>query len=64
MSLVVARHQGAAGRGADCIARITIGEAHALLGHAVEVGREDGLAAVAPQVVVAHVVHHDEDDVV
>ena len=32
---LVARHQGATGRGADCVARITIGEAHALLGHAV-----------------------------
>ena len=63
MSLVVARHQGAAGRGTDCIPRITIGEANALLGHAVEVRREDGLAAVATQIVVAHVVHHYEDQI-
>ena len=63
MSLVIPRHEGASGGSPNGIAGITIGETHAFPGHPVDIGSLDGLASVAPQVVVPHVVHHDEDDI-
>ena len=42
---------------------LSIGETHAFPGHPVDITELDGLASVAPQVVVPHVVHHDEDDI-
>ena len=63
MSLVITRHERTAGGCANGIAGIAIGETHAFPGHPVDIGGLDGLATVAPQIVVAHVVHHDEDDI-
>jgi hypothetical protein len=63
MPFVVAGQQSAPGGGADRVARITISETHTFFGHPVDVRGQYGLASVASQVVVAHVVHHDEDDV-
>ena len=54
--------RGAAGR-ADARGDVEIGEAHALAGHAVEVGRADARMAVATQVAVAQVVGQDDDQV-
>ena len=60
---VQARHQHAARRRADRVARVVPREAHALGGQAVDRGRADLLLAVGSDVSVAQVVGEDEDDV-
>ncbi len=55
-------HDLNAGRGADRL-RIAVGEADPFLGHAIEVGRVVGYAAIDPEAFEAHVIGHDEDDV-
>lgn len=40
-----------------------MGESHALCGHAIEIGRLNCLAAIAAEIMVAHIVYDDEDDI-
>ena len=60
---MVTSHQGTAGGRADGVTRIAVREAHPLLRHSIDIGCQDGLATVTTEVVVAHVVHHDKDQV-
>ena len=54
--------RGAAGR-ADGSGDVEVREAHALAGHAVEVGRADARMTVATQVAVAQIVGQNDDQV-
>ena len=47
MAWMFACHQYAARWGADCIARVMAGKAHALGGQAIEVGSADNFLAIA-----------------
>ena len=60
---VAAGHQPGAGRRADRGERVKVGELHSLPGHVVEVGRLDGLRAEDADVLIALVVHKDQDEV-
>jgi len=57
------RHQGGAVRRADRRGGVGVGEAHAVAGETVQVGRLVERVAVAAQLRVAQVVGQDEDDV-
>ena len=60
---VLAEHERRAARGAHGGPAVTLGEARALLGHAVQVGRLDELLPVAADVALGEVIAEDEDDV-
>jgi hypothetical protein len=62
-AVVLAGHEHAARGRADGGAGVEVGEAQALRGHAVEVGRGDDLLAVAAEIAVAEVIGHDPDEV-
>ena len=55
-------HQRAARWRANGAAGVKAGEAHALGGQLVEIGRLDPGLAVAPQIPIAEVIGEDEDD--
>src|SRR5207302_331400 len=60
---VLAGHEDAARWGADGIAGVVLGEAQALGGELVEVGRPDLLLPVAAELGVTEIVGEDVDDV-
>ena len=60
---VLAGEDAGAGRRADRAGRVRVGKAHALAGEAVDVGRLVEGTAVADEVLPAHVVDEDKDDV-
>jgi hypothetical protein len=61
--VVTAGEQRRAGRGANGLGDVEIGELDSLLREAVDVGRGRALGAVAGEVAVAHVVDEHDDDV-
>ena len=63
VSGVLPGHQGGAGRGADGAAGVCLGETHAFLCQAVDVGGEDVFLPVAGKVAIPHVITQDKDDV-
>src|SRR6185503_1763980 len=58
-----AGHENAAGRCANCIAGIMLGQAHAFTSHSIEVGRANLLLAEAADVAVPQIIRENEDDV-
>ena len=60
---MLARHEHAAGRGADVVAGVVVGELQALGGEAIEVGRADDFLTERAEVAVAEIVGEDEDDI-
>ena len=54
---------GGAGRGANAVGGVTLGEFHTLCSELVEVGGGDDLGAVGAEVAVADIVAVDDDDV-
>ena len=60
---IASGHQCAAGRGADGRVRIPVGEAGAVGGESVDVGRAKVGGAVAAEVVGALIVRHEDNDV-
>ena len=60
---MLARHEHAAGRGADVVAGVVVGELQALGGEAVEVGRADNFLTERAEVAVAEIVGEDKNDV-
>ena len=61
--LVAPRQQRRAGRGADRAGRVAVGEAGAVAGQGVDIGRGDVLGAVGTHVAIAQVVDQDHDDI-
>ena len=60
---VLAGEDAGAGRRTDRAGRVRVGKAHALAGEAVDVGRFVEGTAVADEILPAHIVDEDEDDV-
>ena len=60
---VLAGHERGTRRGTHRAASICLGEAHALLCHAVQVGGLYSLLAIAAKVAITHIITHDEDNV-
>ena len=60
---IFAGQQGGAGGGAYRAGRVAVGEADAILGQLVDVGRLVESAAVAGQVGLSHVVYENDDDI-
>ena len=63
MKAMKARQERRARRGADARATVELREAHAGRGHGVDARGEDPLGAIAAQIAIAEVVHHDEDHI-